>query len=357
MRLVILIFYLTVNGNNAIVNHRLYFGLQRQGLNVFNEIKKRVLQGNELSFQEAMYLADLQGRQLHQLVALAGEITARHGGNNIDLCSIINAKSGNCSEDCKFCAQSARYHTGIKNYRLLDLEIIVAAAQEAEARGINRFSLVTSGRELSEEDFNRVLTIYQNLYKKTKLKLCTSLGLLDTARAFRLKEAGVSMVHHNLETCRSFFPQICTSHTYEQRVNTIKAAQQAGLKVCSGGIISIGETMAQRLELAYELKELRVDSVPVNILHPIPGTPLENQQIIPPEEIIKTICLFRLILPGVLLRFAGGRKEALGELRGLGFLAGINGAIMGDFLTTPGDEFDKDIQLIKSLGLSVTPLN
>lgn len=319
---------------------------------VFQQIENKILAGNELTLEEAIYLAGLEGRQVHQLIALAGKITSLYANNKIDLCSIVNAKSGLCSEDCKFCAQSARYQTAINNYRLLDKDIIVNAAKQVKLKGITGFSLVTSGKELSEGDFEKVLDIYQEL-KKCGLRLCASLGLLDEIRALRLKEAGVNMYHHNLEASRSYFPQICTSHTYEQRVETIEYARRAGLKVCSGGIISIGETMRQRLELAYELKKLNVDSVPINILNPVPGTPLEKQEIISPLEIIKTICLFRLIMPKVTLRFAGGRKEALGELRSLGFLAGINGAIVGDFLTTAGDEIEKEINLIKDLGFTL----
>lgn len=319
---------------------------------MISQIEAKLLCGEELTFDEAVRLAGLQGKQVHQLIALAGKITGLYADGQIDLCSIINAKSGLCSEDCKFCAQSAHYHTGIKHYELLDKETILLAAEQVKARGIHRFSLVTSGKELPEDDFARALDIYRSL-QKTGLKLCASLGLLDERRALQLKEAGVSTYHHNLETARSYYHEICTTHSYEQRVATIQAARRAGLKVCSGGILSVGETMQQRVELAFELKELHVDSVPINILNPIAGTPLAGQEILPPLEIIKTICLFRLVMPRVSLRFAGGRKEALGELRSLGFLAGITGAIAGDFLTTAGDEIEKEITLIKGLGYSL----
>lgn len=317
-------------------------------------LEEKLLQGREITFDEAVSLAELQGRQVHPLIALAGKITDLFAHRHIDLCSIINAKSGLCSEDCKFCAQSVHYATGINHYDLLDKETILHAAEQMKARGVHRFSLVTGGRELPEDDFEKILVIYRAL-QKTGLKLCASLGLLDEKRALRLKEAGVSTYHHNLETARSFYNEICTTHSYDQRLATIQAARRAGLRVCSGGILSLGETMRQRLELAFELRELQVDSVPVNILNPIAGTPLAEREILPALEIIKTICLFRLVLPRVTLRFAGGRKEALGELRSLGFLAGINGAIAGDFLTTAGDEIEKEIALIQGLGFCLTP--
>ncbi|AEG58542.1 biotin synthase BioB [Desulforamulus ruminis] len=322
---------------------------------MFDQIQKRLLNQAELSFAEALYLSRLEGRNFHRLLALSGQITGQRHQETIDLCSIINAKSGGCSEDCAFCAQAARYQTEIIHYELLSPEVILSTARRVEAMGINRFSLVTSGKALSAREFDRIIDIYRLLKKQTRLKLCASLGLLDYSRCCRLKEAGVTTYHHNLETAKSYFARICTSHSYEERVATIRAAQKAGLRVCSGGIISAGETMEQRIELAYELKDLQVDSVPVNILNPIPGTPLEKQEMISVREIIITLSLFRLILPNVTLRFAGGRKEALGELRSLGFLAGINGAIVGDFLTTPGDQISRDIALIRDLGLKIAP--
>ncbi|RYD03335.1 hypothetical protein N752_21115 [Desulforamulus aquiferis] len=276
---------------------------------------EKVNVGNQISFEEALYLAGLEGRELFELISAACRITAKFCGSGIDTCSIINAKSGGCLEDCKFCAQSIHFDTGCKEYSLMEDKRILQYAKKIEQKGINRLALVTSGKELDDEDFNRIIDTYHMLKENTALNLCASLGLLDEVRATGLKKAGVTMYHHNLETAESYFSNICTTHTYQQRINTIRAAQNAGLKVCSGGIISIGETLGQRLELAYELKRLKVNSVPINILNPIAGTPLESQPILSPLEIMKTICLFRLILPEATLRFAGGVKNALGELR------------------------------------------
>ncbi|MEG6616146.1 biotin synthase BioB [Peptococcaceae bacterium 1198_IL3148] len=315
-------------------------------------ISEKISAGNKLSYEEALYLSRIKESNLADLISLTSQITARFCGSEIDTCSIINAKSGRCSEDCKFCAQSAHFNTGCKDYPLMNCEMVLQHAKKVEQRGINRFAIVTSGKELSNSDFEKIISIYKTLRENTTLNLCASLGLLDEYRATKLKNVGVTTYHHNLETAESYFPNICTTHTYQQRVNTIKAVQNVGLRVCSGGIISIGETMEQRLELAYQLKELNVESVPINILNPISGTPLENQVLLSPLEIIKTICIFRLILPNVTLRFAGGVKNALGELRVLGYLGGINASIIGDFLTTPGADIDKELQLINQLRYS-----
>ncbi|ABO48976.1 biotin synthase [Desulforamulus reducens MI-1] len=321
---------------------------------MFSEIQEKIHSGEGITFQEAAYLSKAENLDILQILSMAAQVTANFANKKIDLCSIVNAKSGSCSEDCKFCAQSVYYATGCQTYPLLNSVAILEAAKRVEEKGIHRFALVTSGKNLSNRDFDEVIKIYQVLREKTSLQLCASLGLLDTSRALQLKKAGVSTYHHNLECAESFFKRICTTHTYQQRVATIKSAQSAGLKICSGGIISLGETMLQRLELAYELKALGVDSVPINVLNPILGTPLAGQQIMSSQDIIKTICLFRLILPTISLRFGGGIKESLGELRVLGFPAGINAVIIGNFLTTTGYQIDRELSVIRSMGLNIS---
>lgn len=322
-------------------------------VDVINQLEEKVLAGQEITQEEARELGELDGSDLYQLFAAASRIRDLRAGTKVDLCSIINAKSGACSENCKFCAQSAHHQTKIDVYDLLDEESIIERALQMEAEGAKRYSLVTSGRGISEGDFVRVLGIYRRLARETNLKLCASLGIITEDMARRLREVGVTRYHHNLETAASYFPQICTTHSYQDRINTIKACQNADLEVCSGGIISLGETMGQRLEMAFTLRELRVQSVPLNILNPIVGTPLENQRMLPPLEILQTIAIYRFILPEARLRFAAGRENALRNLQAMGYLAGINATLVGSYLTTSGRTVAEDIQMILDMGLEV----
>lgn len=320
---------------------------------MIKSIVEKILAGGSLSYEEACRLAETGERDLPELLAAANRVREKFAGNKVDLCAIINAKSGNCSEDCKYCAQSAHHNCEVDVYDLLPLEEILQRAKEVEREGVRRFSLVTSGKGINDRDFAKVIEIYKVLRRETSLHLCASLGIIDYDRAMALKEAGVTMYHHNLETAKSYFDKICTTHTYEDRVSTIMAAKRAGLKVCSGGIISMGETMEQRIEMAFALKELDVASVPINILNPIPGTALAGMKVIPPMEILKTIALFRLILPDKLIRFAGGREQALRDLQSLGYFAGINASLVGSYLTTKGRTIVDDKQLIADMGLEI----
>ncbi len=322
-------------------------------VDLINRLEENVLAGQEITQQEARELGELDGSELHQLFAAASRIRDLRAGKKVDLCSIINAKSGLCSENCKFCAQSAHHQTEVDVYDLLDEELILERALQMEAQGAKRYSLVTSGRGISAGDLVEVLGIYRRLARETNLKLCASLGIISEDTARRLREAGVTMYHHNLETSESYFPQICTTHSYQDRIKTIKACQAADLEVCSGGIIALGETMDQRLEMAFSLRSLKVQSVPINILSPIVGTALENQRILPPLEILKTIAIYRFILPEAKLRFAGGRENALRDLQAMGYLAGINATLVGSYLTTSGRTVAEDIQMILDMGLQV----
>lgn len=318
-----------------------------------NRLEEKVLAGQDITGEEAHRLAELTGPDLYELFAAASRIRDARAGKKVDLCSIINAKSGQCSENCKFCAQSAHYQTGVEVYDLLDEEAILERAHQMEAEGAQRFSLVTSGRGQNKTDFTKVLAIYRRLSRESQLKLCASLGIINADMAGQLRAVGVTMYHHNLEAAETFFANICTTHNYQDRIDTIKACQDAGLEVCSGGIISMGETMAQRLKMALALRELKVQSVPINILNPIPGTDLENQQVLPPLEILHTIAIFRFILPAAMLRFAGGRENALRNLQSMGYLAGINATLVGSYLTTSGRTVAEDIQMILDMGLEV----
>ena len=268
-------------------------------------------------------------------------------GREVDSCSIVNARSGLCGEDCKWCAQAVRHHTGCNTYEHLDDESILAAGRVNAREGIRRFSLVTSGRALSDADVDRFCETYRKLTAETGLYLCASMGLLTEAQLQRLAAAGVKRYHCNMETSREFFPTLCTSHTPDDKKATIRAARKAGMQVCSGGIIGMGESLAQRLDLAFELAELDVVSVPMNILNPIPGTPLENTPLISEEDILRTAAVWRFILPDKAIRFAGGRKRLshksmLRMLRG-----GINGVLMGDMLTTVSNNIASDRILYK----------
>lgn len=322
-------------------------------IDLINRLEEKVLSGQDISWDEAQKLTELEGPDLYHLLAAAGRIRDTRAGKKVDLCSIINAKSGHCSENCKYCAQSAHYQTEAEVYDLLDEETILERALHMEREGAQRFSLVTSGRGIKEADFIRVLAIYRRLARETNLKLCASFGIIAQDMAKELREAGVTMYHHNLETSESYFSQICTTHSYEDRINTIRACQAAGLPVCSGGIISLGETMSQRLEMAFALRKLKVESVPLNILNPIPGTALENQPLIPPMEILQTIAIFRFVLPDSMLRFAGGRENALRNLQSMGYLAGLNAVLVGSYLTTFGRTVAEDLQMIRDMGLEI----
>ncbi|MBE3588944.1 MAG: biotin synthase BioB [Thermoanaerobacteraceae bacterium] len=318
---------------------------------MWQEIREKVLAGEGISREEALQLAGRPLDELAELLDLSRQVRERFTGREVELCSIINARSGLCSEDCRFCAQSARYNTGVEIYPLIGPEKALEKARLMEAAGARRFSLVTSGRGIGERDFEQVLAIYRVLRAETRLQLCASLGIIDQEKARRLKEAGVTMYHHNLETGRRYFPHICTTHTFEERVATIRAAQAAGLSVCSGGIIGLGERMEDRLEMVLELRELGVTSVPVNILNPIPGTPLARQKSLPVEEILKTVALFRLIMPRATFRLCGGREPALGERQKEALAVAVNGLMIGSYLTTRGNEIEKDLDMLGSMGL------
>jgi biotin synthase len=315
------------------------------------KIKGKVLAGEGLSPEEAFELAGWPLEKLEELLSLAQEVRERFWGREVELCSIINARSGLCREDCHFCAQSSRYRTGVEIYPLISPEKALEKARRLENTGVRHFSLVTSGRSTKERDFKQILEIYRMLRAETRLELHASLGSIDQEKARQLKEAGVTTYHHNLETGRRFFPHVCTTHTFKDRVATIQAAKSAGLAVCSGGIIGLGESMTDRLEMVLELRELGVRSVPVNILNPIPGTPLAGQKPLPVEEILKTVAIFRLIMPRSVLRLCGGREPALKEKQAAALRLAINGMMVGGYLTLPGDEIQKDLDMLFAAGL------
>ena len=313
-------------------------------------MEDKVMDGQSVSFNEAMQLA--QTEHSESLFASADRIREKYRGNRIDLCTIMNAKSGKCSENCRFCAQSSHYPTGVKEYALISLDKVLEMARRAEREGVHRFSLITSGECLLEADFDKVADMIEILKHETKLKLCASLGSVSVNQALKLKAAGLSMYHHNIETSQDHFNAICDTHSYEDRVTTVNNVISAGLEPCTGGIIGLGEHMEQRVKMAFEIREMGVKSIPINILTPIPGTPLENMEKLDPIVILRTISVFRFVIPDASLRFAAGRN-ALGKLQHKGFRAGISAVMVGNFLTTPGNRISDDIEMIKDLGFVV----
>ncbi len=322
-------------------------------IDFIKSIEEKILEGRDISFEEAMKLAKFEKEEdLEALYDSANRVREFFCGKEIDLCSIMNAKSGQCSEDCKFCAQSAHYKTNAEVYELVSKEEALSLARENEDEGVNRFSLVTSGRGATENDFEKILDIYEALNKETNMDLCASLGILEYEKLVKLREKGISMYHHNLETSRDFYEKICTTHSYDERIATINAAKKAGMKVCAGGIIGLGESFEDRVKLAFQLRDLEVKSIPINVLNPIKGTPLENQKPLSQAEILKTVAIFRMVNPKAFIRLAGGRN-LIDEFGKNSFKAGVNATITGNYLTTSGNKICDDKKMIKELKLEV----
>ena len=279
---------------------------------------------------------DLRKMPLRELMGLALEKKLANRAQKVSLCSIINAKSGKCSEDCRFCVQSAHYETDCPVYSLKDRREVLEAAAEAKRIGAGRFSLVTSGRGMNREQVEPVAELAAAIRDEVGIKVCASLGILGVEEAGILKEAGVSRYHHNLETSREFFPQVVSTHSFDERIATIKACQEVGFEVCAGGIFGLGESEDDRVSMALTLRELKVDSIPINVLIPLPGTPFENLAPLPVADILKAIALFRLINPEVPIRLAAGREVVFGDSLGMAFMAGADGMMIGGYLTQRG---------------------
>lgn len=329
-----------------------------ESYNLIFSLGRKVLDGGDISCDEALALTELEDCDAPILLGIANKIRYYFTGNQVDTCEIINARSGGCTENCKFCAQSDHYITEAPCYSLLSEDQILEAANKAEADGAFRFCIVTSGLGMNgDPDFEQIIRAIRLVGQKTLLNQCCSLGTLGDEHVEALMDAGITRYHHNLETSQNFFKEICTTHTYGERISTIKKVKAAGLQVCSGGIIGMGESWQDRIEMAFLLKELDVDSIPINILNPVQGTALENQDRLKLMDILKTFAIYRLILPDKIIRFAGGREQNLGELMPLGLLSGINGMLIGNYLTTSGRGAAKDIETLAGLGFNpCTPL-
>jgi biotin synthase len=318
-----------------------------------NRIATDLINGarGSITLQEAFSLTTLTGAKLFDLLACADKIRRRFKKDNVFTCVIINAKSGRCSQDCAFCAQSAHHKTGVSVYPLLEENTLFQNALFAQKAGATNYSMVTSGHRLSDKDMERVCKVAEKIVKETDLTVCASLGALTGDMANQLKQSGITNYHHNLETARSYFHNICTTHDYDEDILTLKEASSSGLRVCSGGIMGLGESWEQRIELAFTLKELEVDSIPINFLNPIPGTKLENRPLMKPLDALKSIALFRMINPEKDITICGGREITLKDMQSWVFVAGANGLMTGNYLTTQGRNIEMDMEMIESLGL------
>ena len=314
------------------------------------EMKDKVLRGEQIDREEALRLSEEPSDRLREA---AEEIRRKVCGDGFDLCTIVNAKCGRCSEDCKYCAQSAHYRTACdQSYPLLSAEELLDGARRSARQGVLRYSIVTSGRRLSDAEVEQVCGSIRKIKAETSIEVCVSLGLLDETQFHRIREAGASRVHCNLETSARYFPSVCTTHTYAEKIETLLAAKRAGLSVCSGGILGLGETMEDRIDMVLTARELGVRSVPVNLLNPIMGTPYEKNTPLTNEEACRCVALFRFLLPDASIRLAGGRG-LLGDKGEACFRSGANAAISGDMLTTAGITVATDRRMLHNLGFEV----
>lgn len=313
---------------------------------------EKALNGEGISRQDALDLETLTQEELTLLFEGTSRVREKFHGHNVKICSIVNAKSGKCPEVCGFCSQSSAFQTDSPEYPLMDVETIVASAKEAEAFGSNEFSIVTSGTAMTDQkELDTLKEAIRRIKAETKLETCCSLGLMSTEHLKELKEAGLDRFHHNLETAASHFDQVVSTHSYDDEKRAVENAKEAGIPVCVGGIFGMGESFSQRVELALDIRELGTDSFPVNFLKPQAGTAMENLDLLPTIEGLRTIALLRLVNPKLDMFVCGGREEVFGDQQEKVFEAGANGILGGNYLTTKGQDPKRDIQMIENLGL------
>ncbi|MBI4432276.1 MAG: biotin synthase BioB [Candidatus Omnitrophica bacterium] len=318
------------------------------------QARETVLSGEPLSYEAALGLTEIPSVEIPYLAAAANEVREKFVGNHIESCALSNIKSGNCSEDCKFCAQSGHYKTDSPVYPQISVEEIVEQAKNAETMGASEFCMVSSGwGATNDREFSVVLEAVRRISSETKLFVDCSLGFMTSEQMVQLKDAGLYRNNHNLEASRDYFEKICATHTYQDRVNHVEMVRHYGIHPCSGGILGMGETPKDRVDLAFELARIGADCVPVNILNPRAGTPLGHVAALEPMEIIRYIALYRLILPKSTIKIAGGREVNLRDLQAMAMQAGANGLILGNYLTTMGRNPARDIQMLKDLGFEV----
>ncbi|MBI4685601.1 MAG: biotin synthase BioB [Nitrospirae bacterium] len=319
---------------------------------MLDSLTDRIIGGNPITKDEAIKVSLIERAEIFRLFESANRIRERFKGDSVDLCSIVNAKSGMCPEDCSYCAQSAVSRAGMSVYPLIKKDAVFEKAKEAKDAGVRRFCIVTSGRKVGEKELVEIGSMIEDL-RKIGLLPCSTLGIMDKDELLYLKDHGLERYHHNIETSERFFPEICRTHTYHDKLKTIEAAKQAGLSICSGGIFGMGETWEDRIDMALALKELNIDSVPVNFLIPVKGTRLGELEMLHPFEALKIISLYRFILPEKEIRVCGGRMQVLGEFNSMVFMAGADSILTGNYLTTTGRSYEDDLRLIKQYGLQI----
>ena len=316
-------------------------------------ILDRVLAGQELEPKEAKTLLAIGRDELLFLMHASDTMRRRFCGDRMDLCSLVNAKSGLCSEDCKFCAQASKHKTGCKVYPLISVGKILKAAKEAKKIGAGHFCIVTSGEGPTREEFKKIKNAIERINKEVGIKVDCSLGALEIGMVRDLKALGIDRYNHNLETSEGHYKNICTTHSYKNRLSMLGMLKDVGLEPCCGGIIGMGESPEDRIDLMFTLKKLNISCVPINILDPRKGTPLESIEPISPLETIKTIAVLRLVLPKAIIKIAGGREKGLRDMQAMAFTSGANGMIIGGYLTTKGRSVEEDLQMARDLGFKV----
>ena len=318
------------------------------------KIADQSLQNQPISRDDALFLMQINGEEVYDLFYWANQIRLKYFGHHVKACSIVSAKQGRCTEDCSFCSQSSRYHTGIEEFPLIDTNRILDIAKCAEQAGSNSIGIVTSGYSISKsDDLDKICGAIKAVVTDSCIHPHGSFGVLTEEVAGSLVKCGLKRLNHNLETSERFFPNICSTHTFSDRINTIRVAKEVGLEICSGAIFGVGEGMEDRIDIAFTLKNLDVDVVPLNFLHPVSGTPLENSIPLSPMEALKIISVFRFVLPDKEIKIAGGREKNLRDLQSWMFYAGANSTMIGNYLTTKGRKVEDDLEMIKDLNLEL----